>query len=440
MNIATKLATPTNEQFLIEQFGNLKTSLPGSTTIQRIRQTAFDSFKNQGLPHKRIESWHYTDLRTQLSEVWPIQIDETKTSQAITIPTCINSDKLVFVNGKFNFKLSALEEIKNFVNFKSLADTLSSDTDDITVLNYLKAPPPDILIDLNTAFMLEGSIIEIPENTKLEKPLELIHISTESDSSIYPRHFIRMAENSCATIIERYISQDESSNQTNSVVNSAIAESAKLDWIKILEGKPNSINIGSQTVEIGKNAKFDHFTFSEGNDLSRTQLFVKFNGENSTANLHGISLVKGTEHSDTTLQVNHAVPNCDSSEYYKSVIDERGHSVFQGKVVVEPDAQKTDGKMMVQSLLLSDDAAMSSKPELEIFADDVQCGHGSTTGQIDDELLFYLRARGIPEHEARSMLILAFLSEVIEQIEDSEMVDFLEDKTRSWLGTNKPSK
>ena len=436
MSTAKKIATPTNEQFLIDQFAKLRTKLPGSATIQGIRKSAFDAFTNHGLPHKRVESWHYTDLRAKLTEVWPVQIDEIVPKFQTSIPTCIDSDQLLFLNGQFHSIPNKEKRINESINFKSLAESLASEVDDITVITQLKAPAPDPLINLNTAYLLEGSIIEIPDNTTLERPLELIHISNGPELSIYPRHFLRVGENSNVTIIERYITQGDSANQINSVINTTIAESAKLNWIKIIEGQSSSINIGSQIIEVGNNAELDHFTFSEGNDLTRTQLFVKFKGEHSKANLHGVSLVRGSEHSDVTLQVNHTVPNCESSEYYKSVIDDNGHSVFQGKVVVEPDAQKTDGKMMVQSLLLSDDAAMSSKPELEIFADDVQCGHGSTTGQIDDELLFYLRSRGIPEHEARTMLILAFLSEVIEEINNPEMVEFLEHKTRSWLGTN----
>ena len=420
---------------LAEQFGNLKSKLPGSATIQHIRQTAFEAFTKQGLPNKRVESWHYTDLRGRLAKISPVQIGKETSSLPTSIPACINSDQLFFVDGQFQKKLSNMESLSHVLSFKPLPEILISDTDDLTVISQLKATTPDPLIDLNTAFLLDGSIIEIPDHTNLEKPLELIHVSNRPNSSTYPRHFLRVGKNSSITIIERYISLNDSTCQINSVFNTTLAESANLNWIKITEGQPNSINVGSQLVEIGNNANFDHFIFNEGNDLTRTQLFVKFKGEHSKANLHGVSLVTGKEHSDITLQVNHAVPNCESSEYYKSVIDDHGHSVFQGKVVVEQDAQKTDGKMMVQSLLLSDDAAMSSKPELEIFADDVQCGHGSTTGQIDEELLFYLQARGIPEQEARTMLILAFLSEVIEQIENPELVEFLEHKTRAWLGT-----
>ena len=331
MSTATKLSTPSNEQFLIEQFGNLKAKLPGSATIQRIRQTAFDSFTNHGLPHKRVESWHYTDLRSHLAEVWPLEIEVIQSKYTIRFPIILDSYKILFVNGQLVPTLREFEEIGNFMNFKSLLYTLSSDTDDITVLKNLKAPAPDPLIDLNTAFMHEGSIIEIPKNTTLEKPLELIHIFDEPNLSMYPRHFLRIGENSNATIIERYFSREDSANQINSVVNTNLAEAANLKWIKIIEGQQDSINIGSQTVEIGKNAQFDHFTFSEGNALTRTQLFVKFNGEHSKVNLHGISLVRNEEHSDVTLQVNHAVPNCESSEYYKSVIDDRGHSVYQGK-------------------------------------------------------------------------------------------------------------
>ncbi len=209
---------------------------------------------------------------------------------------------------------------------------------------------------------------------------------------------------------------------------------AAIDHIKIEREGDDAVHLGTALVEIGPDARYNAFQFSTGAALVRNQTFARFAGEGSSLDISGALLLRGRQHCDTTLLVEHAVPRCTSRELFKAVLDGEARGIFQGKIIVAPDAQKTDGKQMAQALLLSETAEFDSKPELEIFADDVVCGHGSTSGQIDEELLFYLEARGIPEDEARALLIQAFIGEALERIEHEDLREALIAASAEWLG------
>lgn len=418
------------ESGLIEQFDAVRDTLPGQGAVATQRNDAFNAFNETGLPHRRVESWHYTDLRASLKETLPIGGSTDTSADLDKISTGVSSSRVALVNGR----LDAMPNEMDGVSLRSLGDVLTEASGDWQKLGTVAPDLKDPLIDLNTAFMGDGVFVEVAEAAKVEQPLELVHVTAGGDASSYPRHFVHVGKGAQVTVIENHICIGEASYQSNCVVELKIEDGAVVNWIKIQDEGVRSTHVGSFKADIGGDAELNHFTFVKGGALTRTQMFVSFSGEQSKANLSGASLVNGTMHSDITLVMDHAVPNCESREFYKNVIDDTAHSVFQGNIIVKPDAQKTDGQMMVQSLLLSDDAAMSSKPELEIFADDVQCAHGATTGQIDEDLLFYLRSRGISEAEARTMLVLAFLSEAIEEIDNDAIVELLEDRTRAWLG------
>jgi Fe-S cluster assembly protein SufD len=195
----------------------------------------------------------------------------------------------------------------------------------------------------------------------------------------------------------------------------------------------DAVNITSDIITIGARSKLNLFNMTRGGAVSRFQGFIKMAGEGSELSANGVNLLKGTQHGDTTLVVDHAVPHCTSREIFRAVLDDRAHSVFQGRIIVRPGAQKTDGKMMTRALLLSDESEADNKPELEIFADDVTCGHGATSGALDETLLFYLRARGLSEKEAQALLIQAFLGEAIEQIGNDELREFASSVAQHWL-------
>lgn len=433
MNTMERIRTSA-ETDLVEQFGSLRNTLAGGADISKLREKAFDAFNSIGLPHRRIEAWHYTDLKAGWKGVLPIAGPGDGLTDVNAVSSGLASIKIVLVNGCLDKQNSDLASLPAGIAIRLLSEALVENADTLDRLGSIAPDLKDPLIDLNTAFMGEGVFVDIADDARIKQPIEIVHVTDGEATSSYPRHFVAIGKNAEATFIENHVCKGNAAYQSNSVIELKLGDGATAHWVKMQDEGENAVHVGTFKADIGAEAELNHFTFTKGGALTRTQLFVSFSGEHSKANLRGTSLLNGKTHSDITLVMDHAVPNCDSRELYKSVIDDNAHSVFQGNIIVKPDAQKTDGQMMVQSLLLSDDAAMSSKPELEIFADDVQCAHGSTTGQIDEDLLFYLRSRGIPEAEARTMLVLAFLSETIEEIGDEEIIAVLEERTRDWLG------
>jgi Fe-S cluster assembly protein SufD len=241
-------------------------------------------------------------------------------------------------------------------------------------------------------------------------------------------------EGSTVTLIEAHVALNGSAarSQTNTGTDLVIARGGRLTHIKcMLDGQ--ATHLSSWSAKLGQAASYEVFHLTPGSALSRNQVFVTFTGEDAKVDVSGLFLGRGRDHIDTTLVIDHAVPGCESRELFKGVLDGRARGVFQGKVIVRPNAQKTDGKQMAQVLMLSEDAEFDSKPELEIFADDVVCGHGSTCAQIDEDMLFYCRSRGIPEAQARAMLIESFAAEAVEKVEDEVLREKLAEIARAWL-------
>ena len=215
-----------------------------------------------------------------------------------------------------------------------------------------------------------------------------------------------------------------------------VGDKAALKHVKLQRDGDDALHLSTWLVELGADARYDAFQFSTGAALARNQVYLRFAGEGAAADMSGAFLLRGQQHCDTTLLVEHRVPHCASRELFKGVLDDEARGVFQGKIIVSPGAQKTDGKQMSGALLLSERAEFDSKPELEIFADDVVCGHGSTSGQIDEDLLFYLEARGIPEAQARALLIQAFVGEALEKVEDEALRERSGAASAEWLGVD----
>jgi Fe-S cluster assembly protein SufD len=236
------------------------------------------------------------------------------------------------------------------------------------------------------------------------------------------------------TLVETHEGRDRQDYQVNSVLQLVVGDEAQLDHIKITREGNAAIHVATLLANIGARARFNEVGFTAGGAVVRNQSFVLLAGEGTEANLRGLSLLADRQHADNTLAVDHAVAGCQSREAFKAVVDNEARAVFQGKISVRPQAQQTDAKMMSRALLLSDSAEADCKPELEIFADDVQCGHGATTGTLDDQLKFYLMARGIPEKDAEALLIQAFAAEVLETIAHEGIRDALMDATVAWLG------
>ncbi|HWG03769.1 MAG TPA: Fe-S cluster assembly protein SufD, partial [Beijerinckiaceae bacterium] len=252
--------------------------------------------------------------------------------------------------------------------------------------------------------------------------------------SFFTRSLVRLGARAALTIVETHVDAGIAAVQRNDVVAFDLAEAAELNHVAALDAADaGTIHVSTLAATLGARARLSSFALVEGAGLLRRQGFFNFTGEHAKAFLSGVGLLKGKQHADTTLVVNHVAPHCESREYFKHIVDGAATGVFQGKVVVAPGAQKTDGVMKSHAILLSDDATMNNKPELEIFADDVQCGHGATCGELDADQIFYVQSRGLPRPEAEALLLEAFAAEAVDRVENEALRDVLCSRVRAWL-------
>ncbi len=413
-------------------FASAEGRLPGSPDVIAARREAFESYERLGLPHRRIEEWKYTDLRALVGEVLPLAAAPDaaalkRASDAVKAHAIEGARKLVLVDGVFAAELSDVKALASEVSLMTLREALQKDA------GVLKTVSIDAVIALNAALATDGVVLSIADGAQLSAPVQIVHVATAASVSVFTRSQVKVGKGARATIIESFVAAGAKTYQVNDAVIIAVGDDADVAHIRLMDDAPDAVNITSQFVTVGANTKLNFFNMTSGAAVSRLQGFITLAGEGSELSINGVNLLQKTEHGDTTLVVDHAVPNCVSREIFRAVIDDRAHSVFQGRIIVRPDAQKTDGKMMTRALLLSDEAEADNKPELEIFADDVSCGHGATAGALDDTLLFYLKARGLPEKQAQALLIQAFVGEAIEQIADDDLREHVIGMAERWL-------
>jgi Fe-S cluster assembly protein SufD len=294
------------------------------------------------------------------------------------------------------------------------------------------------MISLNAAMATDGVLIGVAQATALAKPIHIVHVATRSSAASYTRSFLEVGNAARVTLLESFVAADgANAYQTNDALTVRLGENVELQHVRLMTEANDAVNISTAILTIGSKARLNTFNMTSGAGVSRYQGYLTFAGEGAEVSANGVNLLGGRQHGDTTLFLDHAVPDCRSREVFRSVVDDRAHSVFQGRIMVRPDAQKTDAKMMTRALLLSDEAEADNKPELEIFADDVTCGHGATTGALDEDLLFYLRARGLSEKEAQSLLIQAFVGEAIESIGSDALRELAILAAQRWLSARK---
>ena len=415
---------------------NAQGGLAGAGGFASLRADAISQFEAKGLPNKRVEDWKYSDLKRMM----PADIALSTPADTASLDALLAGSKilqgverarLVLANGAFVAALSELDKIDGAVTVRSVADALQAGE---FVIDDPEIAKDDIALSLNTALLQDGVVIEVAEGAEIATPIEICNIVSEGGLSTV-RNRVVVAKGAKVSIVETFIG-DETAYQLNSAIDYRIADEAEAHVLRLLRDGSNAVHVGSTTAILGGKARFEHFTMSTGSKFVRSQSFVRFDGEFSDADLFGATIADGKQHSDITLKVDHAVPNCNSKEQYRTVLDDKAEGVFQGKIFVRQPAQKTDGQMMSQALLLSEDAAFYNKPELEIFADDVICAHGATCGELDEDLLFYLRARGIPHDYAKKMLVLAFLAEAVENVSNEQFVEALEAYIADRLGVD----
>jgi Fe-S cluster assembly protein SufD len=438
MNVATMRTKV--EQALSENFEAVAQRLPGSPAVAELRRAAIGLFGAKGLPHRRIEEWRYTDLRAALKDVpQPAVGDVTKITIADVIVAMgplasLDAFRLVFVNGAFRPGLSNMRGADG-LEMQALSQALS-ENDDAGAAAKLGGPNDDVLIALNTAYMTDGAVLKLSAGATLAKPVVMIFVRAGGDRRMTAtRNVIDIGQGASATIVEAYVTLPGSAaeGQANAATEITVGQGAIVTHVKCALESGGAVHLASAVVSLGAEAAYRSFQLTAGPVLARNQIFATFAGEGGRLDLSGAFLARGSAHVDTTLVVDHAVPRCESRELFKGVLDDEARGVFQGKVIVRPDAQKSDGKQMAQVLMLSPDAEFDSKPELEIYADDVVCGHGSTSAEIDSDHLFYFMSRGIPMAEAKSLLTEAFVGEAIEKVENEAVREALMTMARQWL-------
>ncbi|HEY1310374.1 MAG TPA: Fe-S cluster assembly protein SufD [Pseudolabrys sp.] len=418
------------EQGLAVAYAAARDKLPGKVTA--LRDDAFKRFDARGLPHRRVEEWKYTDLRALMRDAKPLAGPAgTKPKGGIpTILTGVDADTIAVVNGRYELAWSDNNAHDPGLTIYELFEFLGKNPD----YRLNQAPgSDDTALSLNAAFMSGGVAVRV--KGKIEKPVHIAHVFTgEAAAAMYPRVVVIVEPGAQVTLIESFYGPEGLDYQVNSALELTIGEKSHVDHIKVGCDGSAALRISTLGVSVAGKANYSDFAFTLGGAVVRNQTFVRFGGEGTQALLGGASLLKGRQHVDNTLVINHAAGGCVSRERFKSVLDGESHAIFQGKIIVEQHAQKTDAKMMTRALLLSNEAEADNKPELEIFADDVQCGHGATVGALDPGLKFYLMSRGIPDKEAEALLVQAFIDEVLEEVAHKGVRRALMFAALKWLG------
>jgi Fe-S cluster assembly protein SufD len=403
--------------------------------LEKLRKSGLENFSVNGLPTPKIEEWKYTSLK-MLDNI-DNGINSTLNIQQVEIdwlPADLETHKLVFVNGHFDKALSAIGPLGKGVTVLPLSEVLAAEPALIEgYLGKIGSVEDLPVFALNTAFIEDGLVVLI-DNAVLNKPIELLYVSQGSGASTYfPRNLVVAKNNSSVTILERHTGIGDSTYFANHVSEFLVDDGSYVKHYRMLEDSIGGINLSTVKAMVGKDANYDSFILSVGGRLSRSEVHVTCQAEGAQTNLNGVYTACTNQHMDHTTLIEHLAPNTTSNESYKGVLDDNARGVFQGSIIVAEGADGTDGRMSNKTLLLSDGAEIDAKPQLEIYADDVQCAHGFTAGELDDEALFYLRSRGIPDALARSMLVEGFLTEAIDTGVDEEFRGIFIDRIAEWM-------
>jgi len=443
MNSVVKAPHSPAEAKLAADFSSARGSLPGTQAVSQLRADAFAQFVQAGLPTRRVEAWHYTDLRLAMREALPVagapsEPASLKARLDKLAPRIdgVEATRLVLVDGFLATDLS--DAAPKGVSFSSLADVLAKG--ETSLIEALSAPglgQGDAALALNAAFMHGGLVIDVAAGAQVAKPIEIVALSSGTQpQAVYARSLLRVGKGAQITLIEHDAVESAAHEQRNNALVVVVADEAKVEHVFVpARLSSGATHVASLLASLGAKASFNSFTLAQGGGLLRRQVHLRFDGEYAKGQLAGASLLKGKDHADTTLVVQHVAPHCESREYFKTVLDGEATGVYQGKVIVAPGAQKTDGGMKSHAILLSDGATMNNKPELEIFADDVVCGHGATVAQLDEDQIFYAMARGLPKPIAEAMLLEAFVDEATDRVEDEALRSYLAGLIGRWLAT-----
>ncbi|GGG49369.1 Fe-S cluster assembly protein SufD [Caldovatus sediminis] len=425
MNVVTHKAGAAG---FLHRFEGLRERLPGGRLpwLAALRDGAAEAFRAQGFPTRRVEAWKYTDL----APVAEAGFDEplTAVDDAMDLPPPLAGARAVFVDGRFRPDLSSLGGLP------FAAASVAHGLDALEGrLGALARPAEEPMAALNTMLFEDGLLLDLPEDAD-GGVLELLSLATASErpAAFHPRHLVRLARGARLTLIETATAPEGARYLHNPVFEIAVAEDARLTHGRLQQEAPRAFQLSTVYARVAAGGTYDNFTLNAGGRLVRNEIHVALVGPRAACHMNGAQLLVGEQHADTTTALEHAAPSCTSRQTYNTVLMGRSRGVFQGRILVRQAAQKTDGYQMNRALLLSPEAEMDSKPQLEIYADDVKCSHGATVGELDPEQVFYLRSRGIPEGRARAMLVEAFLHEAVEGVTDEPLRRALDAAVAGW--------
>lgn len=410
---------PVSANSYLDAFGRVAGILPGHQLpwLHQARESAIERFACIGFPTQRDEDWKYTSVAaiennrfTVLPSASPEMLAARIASHALP-----DAHLLAFVNGTLEPGLCRLGRLQQGVILSSLGYMLEQYPGRLEESAVIGSST-SAFADLNLAFMADGAYIRLPPGATVKAPIQLLFIATESNLAIQPRNLVLAGENSSATIIEHHVAIHESTYLTNAVTDIALGPGAAIEHHKVQQESLAAFHIATVNVAQATASRFTSSSFALGSRLARVGIGVKLQAAGAVCHLDGLYLTDGRQHVDHHTRIDHLKPDCMSREFYKGVLNDASRAVFNGRVVVQPDAQGSDALQTNHNLLLSEHAEIDTKPQLEIWADNVKCSHGATIGQLDEQQVFYLRARGIDEIPARAMLIRAYAREIIERI------------------------
>lgn len=406
---------------LVSSFLAFENQMDVEDYVHDIRSEAIKTFENEGFPSKKDEDWKYTSLNKILKQDYSVFPDDENAIEYRDVKKYfihnIDSFKIVFIDGKYSSHLS--QTTHEGMDICLLSAALAKPKYRLVIENYFnKIAASDGITSLNTAFSSEGAYIHIPKNKLVEKPIQIIHFSTGNESALMlqPRNLVVVDENSHVQIIERHQSLTSNAVLTNSVTEIFANKRAIIDCYKIQNDHQNASLIDNTFIHQKQESHASVHTFTFGGNLTRNNLNFYQHGERVDSTLKGITIIGDKQHVDHNTIVHHVEPNCESHQDYKGIFSERSKGVFNGQILVDKIAQKTNAFQQNNNILLDDKASVNTKPQLEIYADDVKCSHGCTIGQLDEEALFYLRSRGIPKKEAKALMTYAFANNVLESV------------------------
>ncbi len=430
-------------QPFVEQFAAAKGALPGASLpwLADLRDGGMERFSERGLPTPRSESWKYTNLRPLEKIAFGTPNGEAVNLDRLPslLPAGASENRLVFVNGRYRGDLSTIKSQREGVTIGSLATALAGDGDGLGEhLGRIAPADGQPLLDLNTALMCDGLLLRLERGADVKTPIEVIYIGVAGEQPLayHPRNLIVLEPNSQAVVIEHHVSLGRGATFANAATEISLGDGALLHHYKMQAEGAEAFTVGTMHASVGRDAHYDGFGMALGARLSRNEATVRLEGEGARCHLNGAYMMRGRQHCDNTTVIEHLVPHTSCREVFKGVLDDEARAVFQGRIVVHPDAQQSDGHQLSKAMLLSEKAEIDAKPELEIYADDVKCSHGATAGDLDHDALFYLRSRGLTEARARNLLIEAFLTESVEAIAAADLCPAFLASIADWLTTD----